>query len=209
MKIIFVRHGSTALNEVHVYQKPEEPLSEEGFRQVKRVAERLKGANADLIISSKCRRAVQTAQAISQATGKRIIYTKLLNEGTTPSEFHGKTADAESIAHIHAKMRAHAADPKWHYSDEENLFDIKNRALKVLKYLESKKAGTLIVVTHGLLMRMIIFVGIFGKDADVVDSFLRFRASTGLHNTGITECEITENGFKLFTYNDRAHLQKY
>ncbi len=206
LKIIFVRHGSTAANEARIHQKPEEPLSKEGIRQVKRVADRLKDANADMIISSKCKRAVQTAQAISKATGKRVIYTSLLNEVVNPSKFHGKKYGAMSVAQIVEEIQVHASDPKWHHSDEENQFDRRDRAIKAIAYLRSKKADTLIVVTHSLFMRMILFVGIFGEDADVVHLFRKFKENIGAHNAAITECEIDKGYFRLITYNDRAHL---
>ena len=207
MKIIFVRHGLTTAITAGRHQKPEDPLSEEGFRQVKRVADRLKNSEADLIISSRCRRAVQTAQAISKATGKHVIYTNLLNEFAAPSEIHGKKYGGRRMVLIWKKIDAHITDPKWHYSDEENIFDLRNRALKAIEYLESKKKDTLIVVTHGTILRMILFVGIFGKDADVVGSFYKFIGSLDLKNTAITECEIDKNGFRLVTYNDHAHLR--
>jgi broad specificity phosphatase PhoE len=207
LKIIFVRHGSTAALESGIHQKPEEPLSKEGFGQVKRVADRLRNAEADLIISSRCRRAVQTAQVISKVTGKRVIYTNLLNEFASPSEVHGKKFGGRFAARIWKEVDAHVADPKWHYSDEENVFDLRNRALKAIEYLKSKKRDILIVVTHGNIMRMILFVGIFGKDADVAGSFYKFIGSLDLKNTAITECEMDKNVFKLVTYNDHAHLR--
>lgn len=206
MKILFVRHGSTAMNEKGLHQKPDEPLSKEGLRQAVRVARRLKNAGAGLIVSSKCRRAMQTAQEISKATGKRVVYTNLLNECEPPSEFHGKEYAEKSVARIKDAIWAHSADPGWHYSDEENLFEQRDRALKAIAYLESKKADALIVVTHAIIMRMILFVGIFGKDADLSDTFRKFREGLGTHNAAITECEIDEGRFRLITYNDRTHL---
>ncbi len=159
-----------------------------------------------MIISSKCRRAVQTARAISKVTGKRIVYTALLNEVVSPSKFHGMKYASEHISPIFEEIQAHAADPKWHHSDEENLFDRRDRAIKAIAYLRSKKADTLIVVTHSMIMRMILFVGIFGDDADVVHLFSKFKENIGAHNAAITECEIDKDYFRLITYNDRTHL---
>ncbi len=201
-----MRHGSTAALESGLHQKIEEPLSEKGARQARRVAERLKGSEAGLIVSSKCKRAMQTAQAISKATGKRIVYTNLLNECLSPSEVHGKKWNGKHATMVRKKINAHITDPKWHYSDEENVFDLRSRALKAIEYLKSKKADTIIAVTHGKIMHMILFVGIFGKDADVTSNFNKFLDNLGLHNTAITECEIDKNSFKLVTYNDHAHL---
>ena len=205
MRILFVRHGSTPALEASVHQKPEEPLSEAGIRQAKRVAERLKSANADLIISSRCKRAAQTAQTISKATGRRVIYTKLLNEVASPSEFHGKKHDTES-ASAWNEICAHAADPKWHYSDEENLFEERSRAINALKYLKFQKADTLIVVTHSNIMHMMLFVGIFGEDADVIGLFPVFNDNLRTHNASITECELDRDHFRLITFNDHSHL---
>lgn len=206
MKIIFVRHGTSVGNERGVHQTPEERLSKEGLRQAEIVANRLKTAGAGLIISSRCTRAMQTAGAISKATGTRVVYTNLFNEALSPSEVHGKRYDGNFAAPISRKIEAHAADPKWHYSDEENLFDVRKRALKALEYLESKKEDTLIVVTHSAILRMIMFVGIFGEDARV-SFFYRFRDRLDLNNTAITECEVGKRGFRLITYNDHAHLK--
>ncbi len=206
LKIIFVRHGSTARNENHTHQNKEEPLSKEGLIQAERVANRLKGVKADLILSSRCRRAVQTAHAISNSIGKRVIYTSLLNELADPSEFFGKEYVVDSVVRIAEEIRAHAADPKWHYSDEENFFDLKKRAIRALEFIKSKKAETVIVVTHSVFMRMVLYVGIFGEDADAPDNFHKFRTAVRTHNGAITECEISEGNFKLITFNDSAHL---
>jgi broad specificity phosphatase PhoE len=202
-----VRHGSTPALEAGVHQRKEDTLSKSGVLQAKRVAERLKSANADLIISSRCKRAMQTAQAISKATGKRVIYTKLLNEKVAPSEVHGKKYGSKSELLILREMRAHASDPTWHYSDEENLFEERSRAINALKYLKFQKADTLIVVTHSNIMHMMLFVGIFGEDADVIGLFPVFNDNLRTHNASITECELDRDHFRLITFNDRAHLQ--
>ncbi len=207
MKILFVRHGSTPALEASLHQKPEEPLSEAGILQAKCVAERLQSANADLIVSSRCKRAVQTAQIISKSIGKRIIYTKLLNEVASPSEFHGKKHGTRSASRAWREIRSHASDPSWHYSDEENIFDQRSRAINALKYLKSQKADTLITVTHGTIMRMILFVGIFGEGADVMSLFPVFNDNLRSHNASITECELEKDHFWLITYNDHTHLQ--
>ena len=63
----FIRHGQTIWNKSGRYQGTTDvPLSELGYEQSKKTAERLKNIHLDGIISSTLDRAFQTAKSINQ-----------------------------------------------------------------------------------------------------------------------------------------------
>jgi len=82
MKLILVRHGLTEANIKRVIQSHTHGvLSEEGRRQVKRVAERLKEEHIDVIYSSDLARALDTAKEIAKFhTDVPLHTTTLLRE---------------------------------------------------------------------------------------------------------------------------------
>ena len=80
MSIVLVRHGATALNLARVLQPPDTPLNASGFAQAEAVALELLALHPAGVISSDLPRALQTAQAISRATGLAVLTTELLQE---------------------------------------------------------------------------------------------------------------------------------
>ena len=182
-------------------------LSAAGVRQAELVAGRLGGVNADLILSSRLPRAVQTARIIGKRTGKRIVYTNFLNEIRGPSEVWGLKRKSKKAKAIWKEIEKHRYEPEWYYSDEENVFDLKRRAIRAIKYIKGKGKGTLIVVSHGMLVQLLIGILMLGEDADMRD-LVRVSRFLEMENTGITECRIDDDGrAKLLTFNDHAHLR--
>jgi broad specificity phosphatase PhoE len=207
MKIFFVRHGESVMNSTNSQQSVTTRLSVRGLRQAGIVANRLSAVKADAIISSNCTRAKQTARVIAKKFRKRIECTDLLNETKGSSELLGKTWDHEKVIEIRAERDRHLDDPYWHYSDEENYHDIKERAKRVIKYLSRRKGKELIVVTHGFILSVVVTTALFGEEISIkklhkVSHMLR------MDNTGITECEIGDDGsWKLITWNDHSHVK--
>lgn len=63
--IYLVRHGQTEWNALHKVQgSTDNVLNEEGIKQARQVAEKMKNITIDLIISSPMKRAIQTAEII-------------------------------------------------------------------------------------------------------------------------------------------------
>jgi broad specificity phosphatase PhoE len=205
MKLFLVRHAESELNKTTVHQYPHTKLSKTGLQQAERLARRLSGFRADMVICSKYTRAMQTAKIINSVLKKRIIYTKMLNELKHPTELEGSEQGSRLSVRISKEMLEHINDPDWHYSDEENLFDFNRRAKSFMKYLVRKNKEDIIVVTHGHFICMLLFIVLFGDRTDISE-FYNFVRAVRIDNTGITECEFAEGRWRIMRLNDHAHL---
>ncbi len=206
MKIYFVRHGESMYNPLRLHQTGEIQLSEYGARQANLVAKRFEHISVDIILSSRYERARQTAEVIQAVVKKEIEYNDLLRELKRPSEIEHVSFDDKKSIEIRKLMKKHLHDYVWHYSDEENLHDFRKRAGDLLEHLSLRKEEAVVIVSHGLLIRMIVGLMVFG-DEYTVTMYERMEHHCRLKNTGITLCERDEKGmYKLTTWNDHAHL---
>ncbi len=205
MKIYFVRHGQTKYNILHVHQPEDAELSELGIKQAKILAKRLSKIPIDIIYSSSMRRAKQTAEIINKSLKKKLIYSDFLKEIKGPSEFLGKRTDSSEVYKINKIRNLHENDPSWHYSDEENFIEFKERIKKFFNVLSKTKKENILVVTHGGPIKMMIFL-IMG-DEFAPQTFYKFSDLFKLDNTGITFCEKDKKeGWAVRAFNDHSHL---
>lgn len=158
----------------------------------------------DIIISSDFVRATETATIIAEKTGHRVEFEPLFRELTRPSVIRGKYHTDPEAAKIIAFIADNFSDGTKH-SDEENFFDLKARAQKALSYLEERKENNLLVVTHGTFSHMLIGAMAFGKTL-TPEEFLALDYFLHSTNTGITTCVFKEGKWRLYTWNDCAHL---
>lgn len=82
MKIYLVRHGESEANAkgIHQGQKIDTSLSKNGLEQAKKIAERLKDEDFEIIYSSDLKRAYETAKEIAKFHNIKIIKDKRLRE---------------------------------------------------------------------------------------------------------------------------------
>lgn len=206
MNIYFVRHGESTHNALGMHQHGEVELSKQGAKQAQFVAKRFENIPVDVIFSSPYQRAAKTAQVIHKIVKKEIIYTDLLKEMKHPSEIEGLSESDERALNVRQARRLNVHKADWHYSDEENIFDLQQRCKELLAFLLNRKEEHILVITHGILLKMIVAVMLFG-DALTPAIFLVLLNHFELSNTGITLCEQTQAGeWKLITWNDHAHL---
>lgn len=206
MKIYFVRHGESMYNPLRLHQTAEIQLSEYGIQQARLVAKRFEHIPVDIILSSGYARAKQTAEAIQAVVKKDIEFNPLLRELKRPSDIEHLSFDDAKSTEIRKQMKKNLHDSAWHYSDEENLHDFRKRAQDFLEHLSVRKEESLAIVSHGLLIRMIVGLMVFGEDFTVT-IYERTEHHLKLKNTGITLCERDEKGtYRLVTWNDHAHL---
>jgi broad specificity phosphatase PhoE len=98
--IYFVRHGESEGNQLRLYQSAETSLSEKGNSQAKLIADRFTNIEVEIIISSDYIRAKQTAEYISQLTGKDIIESQLFRERKRPSIQENKSKNTPELQAI-------------------------------------------------------------------------------------------------------------
>ncbi len=205
MKVFLVRHAESVLNAKNTGQYPHTGLSGDGLRQAESLAERFDGLKVDLLLCSRYKRAMQTAQTIGKHIGKKVTYTTLLNEWKRPAEMQGQNIEGKISKKISTEIMKHIEDPNWHYSDDENFFDLEKRMGRFLTYLQKSRKKTVIVVTHGYTIRMLLAIMLFGEGMDMRD-FYKLASFIHTTNAGITECDFENGRWKLYRFNDYAHI---
>lgn len=206
MKIYLIRHGKSEANRKNLYQSPDNPLSKIGIRQAKILARRVRNIQVDFIYSSDLERAQQTAEIISQETGKKIEYWKDLRELKRPSVLMGKSDDDPESKKYVRLMTKNYKNPKWKYSDDESYQELKTRAQKVLAHILKKhNSQNVLLVSHGAMIKMITSLVIFGKNLSP-SIFWSTWHHLWIKNTGISVCEYREEQWVLVSWNDISHF---
>jgi broad specificity phosphatase PhoE len=204
--VYFVRHGQSQANISAVYQPPQSPLSNEGWKQAQRIARRIAKFPCTALVSSSFRRAKETAQAIAEQTGLEPEYSELFVERIKPSSINGASIGDEAAHATWARWEESLYTPSMRVEDGENFEDIIGRADKALGFLGKRQETALAVVTHGFFLRTLVARALF---ADMLNekAFKRFQSVTSMENTGLTVLRWQgEMGWRLWIYNDHAHL---
>jgi len=187
-------------------QHPDGKLSNEGRKQARMLAKRFSRIPVDIILASDITRAKQTAEIISDAIKKDIVFSHLLREIRVPREIMGKSEKDPEVLRFKQQTKNHADEPEWHYSDEENFFEMKERAGEFLRFLGTRKEENILVVSHGRFIRLIILAMAFGEEFSY-KMRASFNEAFRVTNTGITLCEQDSKGrWEIITWNDHAHL---
>ena len=80
-RITTVRHGQTVYNIERRYAGSiDVPLNEKGIKEAKSAAIRLTDYDFDIVVTSRLRRAIQTAELLTAGRNQQIIQTELCNE---------------------------------------------------------------------------------------------------------------------------------
>jgi 2,3-bisphosphoglycerate-dependent phosphoglycerate mutase len=149
MTILLIRHGETALNVARVLQPADTPLSERGLAQAKALAARLASMDVRAIISSDLPRTVQTAEAISAATGAPVETTPLLQERNF-GDWRGLPYDGVTGS----RLATEEAPP-----NGESVAQFERRVAAAFAHVVERQAaigGNVAVVTHGLVLRAML-----------------------------------------------------
>ncbi len=199
--IYFVRHGVTNQGESNFNQMDNEPLSEKGRQQAKAIGKRFESIKIDKVVTSPMERAMETAKEIAT----EIEISPLFAEIRKPKNLIGRSKDEPEVGEILGKIEEMILkDPGWHYDDEENFFDVKDRGLEALEYLENLDEENVVVVAHARMITILVGLMMFGKEFSP-ELLVKFKSFFRMGNTGITVCNLNEGKWKLFCWNDRSH----
>lgn len=196
--LILTRHGETDWNRDGKLAGSTDKavLTEEGFKQARAVANALKNMHVDVIYCSKLRRAKQTAQIISKTLGKKITYNGALNERSW-GNLEGKSWDKQKD-----KLVAMYESEKTNLrpSGGESCLEFKERLLFDLeKIIEANEGKTVLIITHGGVIRTLIKAFKKIPDEEMVD--LR------VNNTSLTIFRLNEGKVEEEILNDIKHLE--
>ena len=205
MKLYLIRHGQTGYNASSLHQHENVELSKLGEKQAEILTKRFSKIPIDVIYSSPLKRAKDTAEIINKKLKKKVIYVDFLKEWKNPSEVIDKSISDPKVKKIHELTYKNRNDHFWHYSDEENFIEFRERVLEFFNVLEKTKKENILAVTHGGPIRIIIFSMMLGSNIDG-DDFRKFKSTFRLNNTGITLCEKENGHWVVQTLNDHSHL---
>lgn len=197
MRLILIRHGrqSSPLCNVDV------DLSEVGRRQAELLAKRFNGFVPDRIYTSALVRAKQTAEILF-GTEAGFHEREALNE----ISFGDMTGEVDSRNAVLFPEYFAAKKKK-----EENLrlpggecpTEVFDRALPVVREAIASGAETVVIVTHGGVIRALV-AGLLGLGAGQM-----LRIADSLEHTSVTELWYSEAAgcFSLERLNDASHLE--
>lgn len=217
MKIVYiVRHGATEHNVTKRFNNLDTPLSESGESQAFDIAKRFKKIDIDVIISSSLTRAKQTGEIVSERTGIKHESSDLFVEGLYSAKALGRSFDEPEIREIIREFYENFTNKGFRQDGGENFEDLKRRALSALKYLENRKEGSILVISHGFFIWILAAAVMFGPELTAEECLGALRGLDLMENTGITI--FTHNAphrkamgeptppWQLKVWNDHAHL---
>ncbi len=207
MKVYFVTHGESQDYCDNVYERPESPLTDDGYQDILILAEKFSKISFDVIISSPLERAIETAEEIAKLSNKKVEINELFTEVRLPKELEGRSIDDPKIKNIQKLLLAKWSYPAWHYSDEENFIDVKKRAINALSYLNQRQEKDIVVVTHSHFLTMVFLVMALGKYV-TAEEYSRFDTFSQMDHASISLCELTSKGWKMQIWNESFHLIK-
>jgi phosphoserine phosphatase len=188
MRLIITRHGRSLGNEnsIHEGHLPGE-LSEEGKKQVKKLAERLKDEKIDIIYSSDLKRASDTAKEIAKYHPNiPIHFTKELRE-VDVGDFTGKRYDETDWNNV----------PK----NVETAEEVQKRVKRFLdKILKEHRNKSVLLVGHDYTDRALATV--------LFKESYKEREKYKFDNTSVSVFEIGDNNkVKIKILNSTEHLE--
>lgn len=152
--IYAIRHGQTDWNKEGIIQGGGSncPLNEEGLKQAKILAEKLKNFHITKIYSSDLLRAKQTTEEINKILKVKVVYSPLLRE-TNYGEVEGKkSAEIDKVErYVQICEAVDAGDNDAHFPCGES----RNMVVKRFKnFLQSiKDKDNILISTHGGILR--------------------------------------------------------
>ena len=199
LTLFLVRHGESEMNVANTlsYKLADGPLTANGLRQARRVAQRLANHQLDCIYTSPLQRARQTAHCIAEQSGAPILVIEALRE-IDCGILDGR-GDEEALAITHEIDRRWAAGD-WHvpFPGGETCHQLYDRLSGTLNSLvEAHPEGNVAVVGHA---------GLFGF---ALPRFCgrRIESLASLPNTSVTVLHHQEVQVSCSLWGCVAHLE--
>jgi broad specificity phosphatase PhoE len=151
MKLYVARHGQTNYNDLGLCNsdpKTDVHLTQAGHAQAENLSRKLKTVQLDQLFVSELKRTFETANIVNKCHDVPIAVDSRLNDNR--SGFENKS----SLAYIAA---LDAVDDKWtvRLNGGESLDDVKDRARSFLDDLTTQEYGSVLIVTHKVIVQAI------------------------------------------------------
>lgn len=206
MRILLVRHGQNLANVTREfsYKKVDYSLTELGREQAMHTGLYLAGQDVSVVASSPLKRAIETAQALTQHTGHEIHIIegfRELNpgdlEGQPPTDEAWRLYDSIMEAWLHGNSDASMPGGEDYHSLERRVREALEETARV------PGGRTRVIAAHG--GTVFAAVKVLVPDADIVGLW-----ASGVPNCSITEFEVEEHRGRLHgqlvRFGDNSHI---
>jgi broad specificity phosphatase PhoE len=199
VKVILVRHGETDWNLKAIFRgRLDIELNETGIQQAHLLGKYLSQHKITAVYSSPLKRALATAKAIATYHHLSVRPTPNLIDFNY-GEWQGLSPQAVSERYKDLYQTWQTSPHLVTIPFGENLASVRQRALTKLQDIISKHRGTIILVSHRVVNKVLI-CAILGLD----DShFWNVR----LDNCGITTFQHNEGHYVLIEHNNTSYLK--
>ena len=158
MILYLMRHGQTNWNlQGRTQGWKDTPLNDCGLNQARMAAERLKSQQIETIYSSDLKRCKKTADIISATLDLPIHYTQKLREmNFGKAEGVKKTDLAAKFPYIFQAFNdiKNVGRDEIAYPDGETIGEVQQRFIKFINRLRTDGRQNVLIVTHGMLIRL-------------------------------------------------------
>ncbi|NBC19317.1 MAG: histidine phosphatase family protein [Bacteroidetes bacterium] len=201
--LFLVRHGETDPNRHRIMQGRglDAALNATGRQQAEAVAQRFAETSLEAIYASGLRRAIETAETVHRHHPALTVHQNPdldemawgVYEGTPPSP----ERDA-ALAAIYQDWDAGRYEAA--VDGGESILDVQTRGVRAIQSIAESHAGeTVLVVTHGRMLRVLLASLLDGYTLDHMDTFDH-------SNTGVNELRYRQGRYEPRTLNCTAHL---
>ncbi|MBC6301449.1 histidine phosphatase family protein [Listeria booriae] len=201
----FVRHGKTEWNLARRMQGwGDSPLITEGIEGAIATGEALRDVDFAAVYSSPSKRTIDTTGYILRDRDLQVKTLDGLREmsfGIWEGELFVDILKNYGVEY--EMMLENPAHYKAEVSKGETYHQVKERTKQAVEQiLDEQPEGNILVVSHGMALRILIFVALEGADLQ------SHREETPhLLNTGITVVEYEDGEFRVMKANDISHLE--
>jgi phosphoserine phosphatase len=199
VELILVRHGETEYNRADVFRgRVDLPLNQRGRAQADAAAGYLSGEVFEAFFSSPLLRSMQTAGAIAELHAREVVPLEPFID-VDYGDWSGKSID-EIRESWPREFAIWADDPERAvFPGGEAVMGVRQRLHEGLGRLESEHAGTVLLVGHKLINRIIICI-VLGLPTSGI-----WRV--GQSNASINCITLGNRGWVLKRLNDTSHLR--
>ena len=197
-QVFLIRHGETEWNRLGIFRGTSEvPLNATGKRQAQAAGRYFTAIPLQSIYSSPRARALETATAVSQATGKAVAG----DEGFADID----RGEWEGLSHEKVKERWPALYDSWLYAPKEVRFPggetletVQRRAWQAFRRVSGGAGGTVAIVSHHATLRALL-CGLLDLDLSHFRQFELVPAS-------VSEVRLEHGIWVIHHLNDTRHL---
>ncbi len=190
-RVVVLRHGRTGHNLRHIWQgQLDVPLDEVGVAQSRAAAALLAQAQPAAVVTSDLVRASATADALARVTGLPVVPDPRLRE-IDVGRWQGLTRDQIAAAGDAELLAAWRRGDDVEVGGAERPSDLGRRGAEALRdHASALDGGTLVVVSHGALLRAAALTLLGLEQA-------RWTVLAGLTNCGWGVLEPGEPAWRL------------